>query len=136
MSARHPATVDEYLARVQPGFRAALEKLRRQIRAAVPDATEDLAWGMPSFRLRKWLVGYAAFKDHCSFFPMSAEAVRKHAGLLKGFKTTKGSIHFTPEKPLPAAVVKTLVNARVAEVAGARRKRPAVKQVGPPGEGT
>jgi uncharacterized protein YdhG (YjbR/CyaY superfamily) len=118
-----PKTVDEYLARVQPRFRAALEKLRKQIRAAVPEATEGLAWGMPSFRLRVWLVGYAAFKDHCSFFPMSANVVRKRARLLKGFKTTKGSIHFTPEKPLPASLVKTLVNARVAEVTAGRTDR-------------
>ena len=113
---KRPGTVDEYLALVPPRFRAALEKLRKNIRAAAPRATEGLAWGMPSFRLRVWLVCYAAFKDHCSFFPMSAEVVRKHAGLLKGFKTTKGTIHFTPEKPLPAALVKRMVKARIAEV--------------------
>ncbi|MBN2464862.1 DUF1801 domain-containing protein [candidate division WOR-3 bacterium] len=118
-----PKTVDEYLARVQPRFRAALEKLRKQIRAVVPEATEGLAWGMPSFRLRVWLVCYAAFKDHCSFFPMSADVVRKYSRLLKGFKTTKGTIHFTPEKPLPASLVKTLVNARVAEVKAGRTDR-------------
>ena len=113
---RRPETVGEYLTRVPPRFRAALKKLRKDIRAAAPDATEGLAWGMPSFRLQVWLVCYAAFKDHCSFFPMSAEVVRKHAGLLKGFRTTKGTIHFTPEKPLPAALVKRLVRARIAEV--------------------
>jgi uncharacterized protein YdhG (YjbR/CyaY superfamily) len=113
---KRPGTVDEYLALVPPRFRAALEKLRKNIRAAAPGATEGLAWGMPSFRLRVWLVCYAAFKDHCSFFPMSAEVVRKHAGLLKGFKTTKGTIHFTPEKPLPAALVRRMVKARIAEV--------------------
>jgi len=113
---KRPETVDEYLARVPPRFRAALEKLRRDIRAAAPGATEGLAWGMPSFRLRVWLVCYAAFKDHCSFFPMSAEVIRRHAGLLKGFRTTKGTIHFTPEKSLPATLVKRLVRARIAEV--------------------
>jgi uncharacterized protein YdhG (YjbR/CyaY superfamily) len=118
---KKPATVDEYLARVPPRFRALLKKLRRDIRAAAPEATEGLAWGMPSFRLRAWLVGYAAFKDHCSFFPMSAEVVRRHSGLLRNFETTKGAIHFTPEQPLSAALVKRLVRARVAEV-GSRPK--------------
>lgn len=112
------AAVDAYLAKVKPGFRSALQKLRKDIRAAAPAATEGLAWGMPSFRLRVWLVCYAAFKDHCSFFPMSVAVMEGHAAKLKGFTTTKGTIHFAPDKPLPAALVRSIVKARIAEAAG------------------
>jgi uncharacterized protein YdhG (YjbR/CyaY superfamily) len=114
---RKPKTVEEYLAAVPAPQRAALEKLRRTIRAAAPKATEGLAWGMPSFRLRVWLVCYAAFKDHCSFFPMSVAVMEQHARPLKPFSTTKGTIRFTPDKPLPAALVRSIVRARIAETA-------------------
>ena len=113
---RRPKTVEEYLAGVPPRARAALKKLRRDIRAAAPEATEGLGWGMPAFRQRVWLVSYAAFRDHCSFFPMSANVIRRHADLLKGYETTKGTIHFAANKPLPTALVKRLVRARLVEV--------------------
>jgi uncharacterized protein YdhG (YjbR/CyaY superfamily) len=110
-----PATVDAYLAGVSPDARAALEKIRKAIRAAAPEGTEGLAWGMPSIRQRVWLVCYAAFKDHCSFFPMSVAVMRKHAAKLKGYRTTKGTIHFPFDKPLPAALVRSIVKARIEE---------------------
>lgn len=108
-------TVAAYLASLPKDSRAALQKLRKDIRAAAPDATELIAWGMPAFRQGKLLVGYAAFKDHCSFFPMSATIVSDYTTLLKGHNTTKGSIHFTAAKPIPAGVVKRIVKARLAE---------------------
>jgi len=70
---------------------------------------------MPAFKQGKLLVGYAAFKEHCSFFPMSAEVMRRHAAELRKYETTKGSIHFSAAKPLPAALVKRLVKARISE---------------------
>lgn len=117
------AAVEAYLAKVKPGFRAALEKLRRDIRAAAPKATEGLAWGMPSFRQGVWLVCYAAFRDHCSFFPMSTAVMQAHARELAGFETTKGTVHFTPDKPLPARLVARMVRARIAETEAARRSK-------------
>jgi len=113
-----PASVEEYLAGVPERPRAALERLRQAIRAAVPEATEGIGWQMPTFKAHgRWLVGYAAFRDHCSFFPMSAKVVEDFAAELADYSTTKGTIHFTAEKPLPAALVKRIVRARVAEVA-------------------
>ncbi len=114
------AAVDAYIARVKPEYRAVMERLRGQTRAAAPDAEEGLAWGMPSVRQRVWLVCYAAFKDHCSFFPMSVAVMRSHAAKLKDYRTTKGTIHFTPDKPLPASLVRSIVKARIAESAGGR----------------
>jgi uncharacterized protein YdhG (YjbR/CyaY superfamily) len=112
-----PASVEAYLAGLPEEPRAALEGLRRAIRAAVPEATEGIAWQMPAFKAHgRWLVGYAAFRDHCSLFPMSAKVVADFAAELAGYSTTKGSIHFTGAKPLPAALVKRIVRARVAEV--------------------
>ncbi len=113
-----PASVEAYLAGIPEGPRAALEKVRRAIRAAAPEATEGIAWQMPAFRAHgRWVVGYAAFRDHCSLFPMSAGAVEAFAAELTGYSTTKGTIHFTAEKPLPAALVKRIVRARLEEVA-------------------
>lgn len=117
-----PVSVEAYLAGLPEEPRAALEKLRRAIRAALPEATEGIAWQMPAFRAHgRWLVGYAAFRDHCSFFPMSARVIEDLAAELEPYTTTKGSIHFTLEKPLPAALVKKIVKARLAEVAAVRR---------------
>jgi uncharacterized protein YdhG (YjbR/CyaY superfamily) len=107
--------VTDYFAEVPKPARAALEKLRRDIKSAAPEAVELIAWGMPAFRQDGLLVGYAAFKDHCSFFPMSGTLVRRYAAPLKGYSTSKGTIRFTPDKPLPAGLVRRLVKARIAE---------------------
>jgi uncharacterized protein YdhG (YjbR/CyaY superfamily) len=112
---KKPVTVRTYLASVPKDSRAALQKLRKDIRAAAPDATELIAWGMPAFKQGKLLVGYAAFKDHCSFFPMSVAVMRRYAAELKKYVVTKGSIHFSVAKPPPTTLVKKLVKARIAE---------------------
>ena len=109
------ATIDSYLAAIPPKPRAALERLRRQIRAAAPQATEGLGWGMPAFRHHGFLVCFAAFKDHCSLFPMNSTLIPAFKKELAGFDTTKGTIHFTVEKPLPAALVRKIIRARVRE---------------------
>lgn len=108
--------MDAYIAALPPDSRAALEKLRKQIRAAAPKATEGISWGMPSFKLEGQLVGFAAFKDHCSFFPMSVEVMDALGKEIEPYRTSKGTLQFTPDRPLPAALVKKIVKARIAEV--------------------
>ena len=108
--------VDEFLARVSPEARAALEELRSVIRAAAPKAVEAVAYGVPAFRYRgRPLVSYGAAKAHCSFYVQSPEVMEAHAGALRGYKVSKGTVHFQPEAPLPADLVTTLVRARMAE---------------------
>ena len=108
--------VDEYLAAVPEPARSTLLKVRAAIRAAVPpEATETISYGMPAFRYKGALVGYAAFSKHCSFFPMSAALIESFQDELKNFPTSKGTIRFPVDKPLSAALVKKLVKARVAQ---------------------
>lgn len=116
--------IDEYLAAVPAEARAALEKLRKTIRAAAPQATEGIGYGMPIFRHLGMLVGFAAFKNHCSFFPMSASLIAAHPRELAQFETSKGTIRFTAAKPVPAALVKKFVRARIQENEERKRKRP------------
>lgn len=108
------AEVEVYLAKVPEPARTTLEKLRATIRAAAPEeASEEINYGMPAFRYKGGLVGYAAFKQHCSFFPMSASLLDDFADELKGYRTSKGTLQFAMDKPLPAALVKRMVKARV-----------------------
>ena len=108
--------VETYLARCPEPHRTTLEKLRATIRSVVPkETTEAISYGMPSFRYKGGLVGYAAFKEHCSFFPMSGRLVEEFADELKAYKTSKGTIQFPADKPLPAPLVKKMVKARVVQ---------------------
>ena len=108
--------VDQYLAAVPEPARATLGKIREAIRAAAPkDATEGLSYRMPAFFYKGSLVCYAAFKNHCSFFPMSLAAMRALEADLARCDTSKGTIRFPSDKPLSAALVRKLVKARVAE---------------------
>lgn len=109
-----PQTVDDYLAALPEEARATLEKLRKTIKAVAPRATEVISYQMPMFKHHGMLVGFAAFKDHCSFFP-GAKPIATYKDELKAYKTSKGTIRFPVGKPLPAALVKKLVKARVAE---------------------
>ena len=113
-------TMDAYIAAQTPDARAAHERLRKQIRAAAPKATEGISWGMPSFKLEGQLVGFAAFKDHCSFFPMSVEVMDALGKEIEPYRTSKGTLQFTAARPLPAALVRTIVKARIAENTAAR----------------
>lgn len=118
---RKPATIDEYLAGVPEAQRAALEQLRKTIHAAVPRAEECISYGLPAFRLGGHaLVAFGAAARHCSFFPMSGAPVANLADELAGYDTSKGTIRFQPESPLPAALVRKLVKARIAENAAKR----------------
>jgi uncharacterized protein YdhG (YjbR/CyaY superfamily) len=118
-----PKDVDEYLAGVPKEARATLEKLRKAIRAAAPKASEVISYQMPMYKQNGMLVGFAAFKDHCSLFPGPA-VIKAHQEELKGYKTSKGTIRFPSDKPLPAALVKKLVKTRIREnEARASKKR-------------
>lgn len=108
--------VETYLDRVPEPAQTTLRKVRAAIKAAVPkDATEGLSYGMPAFRYKGALVAYAAFKNHCSFFPMQASLIHSMQDELKAYRTAKGTLQFPLDKPLPAALVKKMVKARVAE---------------------
>jgi uncharacterized protein YdhG (YjbR/CyaY superfamily) len=109
--------VKAYLAKVPEPARGTLEKMRAMIRAAAPkDAAEGISYGMPAFKYRKPLAGYAAFKDHCSLFPMSGAVVAAMKDELKDYVTSKGAIQFELGKPMPMALVKKIVKARLAEI--------------------
>jgi len=106
--------VDEYLAGVPKEARVTLEKLRKTIKAAAPMASEVISYQMPMYKHHGMVVGFAAFKDHCSLFP-GAAVMDAHKEELKRYSTSKGTIRFPANKPLPAALVKKLVKARIAE---------------------
>jgi uncharacterized protein YdhG (YjbR/CyaY superfamily) len=113
-----PATVEEYLAGVPEGPRTALQELRSAIKAAAPDATELISYGMPAFKQNnRFLVSYAAYRDHCSLFPAS-QGVRRALGeeLASNF-SGKGTIRFPADKPLSAEVVRKIVKVRLEEIA-------------------
>lgn len=110
------ATIDEYLAAVADDQRGALEALRKTIRSVAPRAEECISYQLPAFRLDgKVLVGFGATAKHCAFYLMSSTVVEAHEGDLSRWGTSKGTIRFQPEDPLPAALVTRLVKARIAE---------------------
>ena len=116
-----PKNIDEYLTRVSEPALGMLNKMRTAIRSTVPSAaTETISYGMPAFRQKEVLVWFAAFSDHCSLFPTASviEAFKKE---LEGFNTSKGTIHFPTDKPLPVSLIKKLVKARVSQVEGKHR---------------
>jgi len=117
-----PTTIDEYLALVSDDKRAALQALREIIRAAAPDAQECISYKMPAFRQNGMLVGFAAAKNHCALYAWNGTAVGLFADELRGYDTSKGTIRFTPEKPLPETLVRRLVEMKVAQNAQNRRR--------------
>lgn len=117
-----PKDVDEYLARVPEPARSTLNRVRAAIRSAVPpETTEAISYRMPTFRYKGPLLGFAAFPNHCGLYPMSPAVIEAFKNKLKNFPTSKGAIRFPVDKPLPAALVKKLVKARIAE--NERKKR-------------
>lgn len=117
MSATPPsAEIDAFLARQPEDVRAALESLRRTIAGAAPDAVEVIAYGVPAFKYRgRPFVSFGAGKSHCSFYVQSPALMEAHRDELAGYDTSKGTIRFTPDRPLPAALVTKLVKARMDE---------------------
>ena len=120
--AAKPMTIDQYLAALSDDKRAALDKLRKTIRAAAPKAEECISYQIPAFRLDgRLLVAFGASANHCAFYPGSSP-VEAHKDELKDYDTSKGTIRFQPDKPLPVALVRKLVKARIAENVGRSRK--------------
>ena len=111
-------TIDEYLAGLDADKRAALEKLRKTIRMTAPQAEECISYGIPSFRQNGMLVGFGATAKHCAFYLMSSSTVETFHDELKEYNTSKGTIRFSADKPLPATLVRKLVKARIAENGG------------------
>ena len=117
-----PKSVDEYLVGVPEPARSTLNRMRAAIRSAVPaEVTETISYRIPAFKHNRVLVWYAAFSDHCSLFPTASviDAFKKE---LKGFSTSKGTIHFPMDKPLPIALIKKIVKARVAQSQSKKRR--------------
>ncbi|PYV41939.1 MAG: hypothetical protein DMG09_03580 [Acidobacteria bacterium] len=116
--AAKPKTIDEYLAALSEDKRAALEKLRKTIRAAAPKAEECISYQLAAFRQNGMLVAFGATANHCAFYLMSSSTVEAHKDELKDYDTSKGTIRFQADKPLPVALVRKLVKARIAENMG------------------
>lgn len=110
-----PRTIDQYLAPLAPHKRAALEKLRKAIRSAAPQAEEYIGYGIPCFRLGgKLLVSFGAAARHCAFYP-GKYPIEANKGELRSYEAEKGTIRFDPKKPLPATLVRKLVKSRIGE---------------------
>ena len=122
-----PTTIDEYLATLSNDKRAALEKLRRDIKSAAPRAEECISYQLPGFRLDgRMLASFGAWKDHCAFYP-GAFPIEANKKDLKAYKTSKGTIQFPAEKPLAATLVRKLIKSAIAERA-AKKLRKASKR--------
>jgi uncharacterized protein YdhG (YjbR/CyaY superfamily) len=116
---RDPA-IDEYLASMNPKGRAVLQKLRNTIHALVPEVEECISYRMPAFRLGgKVIAGFAATSTGCSYYPFSGTTLTTLADDVQAYVQTRGALHFGPEKPLPASLVRKLLRARIDE--GERR---------------
>ena len=109
--------IDEYLSKVPEPQRTTLNKLRATIHAAVPGATEGISYGIPAIHYQGPLVAFAAFKKHCSLFPMSGATLATLATELEPYKRSKGTLQFPIDKPLPAALVKKIIKTRLKEKA-------------------
>jgi uncharacterized protein YdhG (YjbR/CyaY superfamily) len=128
MKRTKPASIDDYLARLTGDKRAALQKLRRAIKAAAPRAEECISYQIPAFRLDgKVLVWFGAASSHVSFFP-GAAPIKEHAAELVDYETSKGTIRFSPSRPLPATLVRKLVKSRIAEQTAPKRGKPRPKR--------
>ena len=111
-------TIDDYLAGVSPEKRAAIAQLRKTIKAAAPQAEECISYQLAAFRQNGMLVAFGASANHCAFYLMSTVTMEAHKDELKKYATSKGTIRFQPDKPLPASLVRKLVKARIAENGG------------------
>lgn len=115
------SAVDAYYAALPADQRALLERMRAQVVGLVPDAVEAISYGMPTFKLNgRAVVWLAGWKAHCAIYPLTDAFLEAHAEELKGYRLTKGSVHFSPEMPLPVALVERLVRERVADVEAGR----------------
>lgn len=113
---KKPKSIDAYLKGLEPDKRRALEKLRKTITSIAPDAEETISYNMPAFRLDgKVIAGFIAAKDHLSYFPFSGRTVTALKADLAKYSTSKGTIRFPVDKPLPVSLVRKLIKTRIAE---------------------
>ena len=113
------SSFDEYLATVPEPQKAQLERIRHLVRRAVPDAEESKSYGMPAFKYKKRpLLGFSASKKHLSVFPFSPAAIDAARGALAGFDVSKGTVRFTPDKPIPESALDQLLRHRLREIEG------------------
>ncbi len=116
-SGTSPERVDEYLSALKEPERSALEALRAAILEVIPEAEQVISYGVPAFRVRgKTIAGFAAFKAHLSYLPFSGSVLEQLSAELKGYKMTKSSLHFPVDRPLPAELVRRLIEVRLAEL--------------------
>lgn len=120
-------TVLQYIAMQPPAMKKALTQLRAVIRVAAPKAEEKISYQVPCYKLNGMLVGFAAFKEHCSFFVMSPAVMQQYGAVLEKYSVSKGTIRFAPDKPLPKTLVTKLVKARIAENNARAKARTAKK---------
>jgi uncharacterized protein YdhG (YjbR/CyaY superfamily) len=116
------AQVDGYLDRLDEPKRSTLQQLRRTILELLPDAEETISYGMPAYKVQgKTIAGFAAFKNHLSYLPHSGSVLDKLGDALTSYESTKGSLHFAVDQPLPRDLVRRLVEARLADAGLADR---------------
>ena len=109
--------VDGYLAKVVQPHRSTLKELRKTIKEIIPDAEEGIAWGMPAYKLNgKYIAGFAAFKNHCSYFPHSGSVLEELQSVLEKYEYSKGALQFSPGKSLPKTLVKKLIVTRKSQI--------------------
>ena len=111
-----PQNVDEYLATIPEPARTTLEKVRAVIKANVPpETTETISYRIPMFKYKGMLIGFAAFKNHCSLFPANMDVFKTFKKELEPFHTSKGTLQFPLDKPFPSALLKKIVKMRVSQ---------------------
>jgi len=118
--------VDEYFGSLPPHARSVLMKLRKTIRSIVPEATEVISYGIPTFKLDRMLVAYAAFREHYSFFPLSSRLLNRYRREAARYQTSKGTLRFAFDEPLPESLIRKIVGARIKEL----RKKGSMKTDG------
>lgn len=113
--------VDAYLAALPAGQREALERVRAEVRSLVPDAVETISYAMPTFKLNgRGLLWFAGWKSHCSLYPLTDAFLAEHAEELAGYDRTRGSLHFTPDQPLPDELLRAMIRSRVEDLQAGR----------------
>ncbi len=118
------AGVDAYLAKLTEPQRSTLEAVRQSIRGCLPvEAAEGFSYGMPAFILKKPVAGYAAWKEHCSYYPMSGKVITRLKDELTDYGTSSGAIRFPSDKPLLVELIRKLIAARLEEIAAPKRKK-------------